>query len=387
MDNFSFHLPVRMHFGSDAVEKAGAEAAEIGKRVLLVYGKGSIHRTGVYDRLIKAFAGYDLEVFEFSGVSPNPLLSHAVEGAVKAKECRADVIVAAGGGSVIDEAKVISIGSFEATRASIWEYFVAGKIPQRAIPIIAVQTLPATSSETNPAAVITNDETQEKFSVRSPLLLPKAACLDPATTLHLPPDQTAYGCVDIMSHLLEGYFSHTDPYSPFQEKYALALSATVRESMDILHDDPASLDARSAVMWAGAWGWNGLGKAGWRGAGIPCHTLEHPLSGVYNLPHGAGLSIVIPAYLTYRREALEKRLQQFGRMVLSLQGTVDGEAVIAALKDWYHSIGVPVSFGEWSAVESFDIDLLVEQAIRLDALWQSSAMQERDFRTVYELMQ
>ena len=386
MKNFSFQIPTRTEFGEGSIKKAGEEAAKLGKRALLVYGKESIKRNGVYETITDSLKKSGIEWKEYPGVSPNPLLSHAFKGAELAKEFGADLIIAAGGGSVIDESKSISLGYYTDSETDLWKFFTREKTAENGLPIIAVQTMPATGSEMNQAAVITNDTTREKFSTRSIFIAPKVSLLDPSVTVTIPLRQTAFGCVDMISHLTEGFFSNRDDFAPVQEGYSLGLASAVKRSMDILFNDPENIKARSSVMWAASLGWNGLGPAGWEGAGIPCHTLEHPLSGIYNLPHGAGLSIATPAYLKLRKDILEERLIQFGKTVLNMSGKLNSETVIGGLEDWYRKISSPASFSDWKEVEHFDIKLLTKEAEKLNSIWNMSDFTEGEIEKTFNLM-
>ncbi len=387
MKDFSIHLKTRVEFGRGVIDSVGEEAARLGKRVLFLYGKESLKHNGIYDQIVQSFKDHEIDWVEHPGVSPNPTLSHAFRGAELAVSFHADLIVAAGGGSVIDEAKAVALGYYTDSENDLWSYYLRKQVPQKALPIIAVMTMPATSSEMNAASVMTNDQTREKFSVRSSILAPEVALLDPAVTVGIPLRQTAFACTDIISHLSEGFFTNTDEFAPVQEEFSLGLMTAVKKSMDILTDDPENLQARSAVMWAGSLGWNGLGPAGWEGARIPCHTLEHPLSGIYDLPHGAGLSIATLAYLTLRKEIYADRIITFGKRVLGTASDVTSEEVLKKLKSWYQKIGTPVSFAEWDKVPAFDIGLLTSESEKLNDMWKLSDFEPGEIEKAYRLME
>lgn len=385
MNRFSLHLKTRVEFGQGVISSVGREASAFGKRALFLYGQGSIKKNGIYDTVVQSCIDHGISLKEHPGAVPNPVISHAFSGAQAAREFQADVIIAVGGGSVVDEAKCIALAYYTSSTEELWQYYLRKKTAQQALPIIAVMTMPATSSEMNGASVMINDETKEKFSTRSQVLVPEVALLDPSVTLDIPLHQTAYAAADIMSHVLEGFFTRTDPFSPVQEELSLGLMSASKQSMDKILDDPRNFHARSSLMWAASLAWNGLASAGWEGARIPCHTLEHPLSGLYDLPHGAGLSITIPAYLTLRREKYADRLAVFGRRVLGLN-EVHPDSVIDGLKQWYRKIQTPSCFHEWPQVPSFDINLLVQHAEELNRIWQNSDFEPGEIRRTYELM-
>ncbi|MBW2637557.1 MAG: iron-containing alcohol dehydrogenase, partial [Deltaproteobacteria bacterium] len=193
MQNFIFENPTKIMFGKGQIEKTGREVARFGKKVLLVYGEGSIKKSGVYDRVVTSLRDADIEIVEFSGAKANPVLSHVLKGIEKARERRVDVILAVGGGSVIDAAKTIAVGA--KTGDDIWDYFIRKKTIRDALPVLTVVTLSASASEMNPAAVITREEGSQKFSIRSPFIQPKTSILDPEALFTLSPAYSAYSAV------------------------------------------------------------------------------------------------------------------------------------------------------------------------------------------------
>jgi len=388
MTNFEYYVPTRIIFGKRVLSKLGKEAAEMGRKALLVYGRESIKRSGLYDRILKQCDSEGIELVEHSGVTPNPVLSHASEGVRRAREAGVDFILAAGGGSVIDESKVIAAGA--ANEAPLWD-LVSRKAPvEKALPIIAIQTLPASSSEMNQVGVLTNKETNEKLSIKSPLLAPAKAFLDPELTFSIPKQYTAYACFDIMSHMLEGYFTMTADFAPVQEGIVEGLVTAVMAGLGRLLKDPEDYDARAAVMWAGALAWNGLANAGLKGASIPNHMLEHPLSALYDIPHAAGLTVVMPAWLEYKKSEITGRIIRFGEKILGLGGLsksdpgAAADRVIKAFRDWIRSINCPLSMKDLG-IEDPDIDELVKQGLRLCDFWGIKGYRAADLEAIYRL--
>ena len=382
MQPFTLEIPTKIVFGRDAIASIGKEASAYGKKALLLYGGGSIKQNGVYDAVTAALRRENIEIVEYAGVKPNPVLSHAVEGVQLAKNTDVDIVIAAGGGSVIDEGKAISIGA--ANPGPLWDFYNRAAEPKSALPLLAVQTMPATSSEMNMISVLTNETTKQKFSCRSVLQYPKVSFLDPSVTLSIPPEQTAYACTDIMAHVMEGYFSCTDPWPVVQDGYAEGMMRAVKLSMDRLLTNFRDYDARSAVMWAGALAWNGMSAAGLEGAGVPNHMLEHPLSGLYDLTHGAGLSIILPAWMTYFKEQVQSKLLRFGKQVFDMDGTPAAEDVIETLKNWYANIHTPISLRE-AGIENPDIRELTREALELCDVWGISGYSGEDITNIYEL--
>ncbi|MFO7850225.1 MAG: iron-containing alcohol dehydrogenase [Spirochaetia bacterium] len=389
MKNFQLQIPTKVLFGEGVLEKLGKEASNVGKKALLLYGRGSIKKNGVYDTVVKQLADAGIETVEHPGVKPNPILSHAEEGIRIAVKNGVDMIVAAGGGSVIDEAKAIAIGALN--EPPLWDFYTRKRSAADALPIIAVQTVPATSSEMNAASVLTNDRTMEKFSTRSDSVFPKVAFLDPTVTTGIPLEYTAYACTDILSHMMEGYFTTTAEWIPIQDGIVEGISRGVIEAMERLLVDPTDIDARSAVMWAGALAWSGLPSAGVDGASLPNHMIEHPLSGHYDIAHGAGLSIVISAWLRYMKPRISGRIILFGRQILGMGEQLEGlskdeqaDAVIDGLESWYRKIGTPVTFGEGGIVDP-DIEALTQQALQLGEYWGIRSYSAEDLRNIYRL--
>ena len=389
MQNFEWVTPTKVFFGAGILNRLGLETSLWGKRALFLYGKGSIKTSGLYNTVVAQLRGANIFFVEHADVQPNPRIVHATEGARKAKEHDLDCIVAVGGGSVIDEAKAIAVGALH--DEPLWDFYTRKAVFRDALPIIAVQTLPATSSEMNGASVMTNEETHEKFSIRSEMLYPKLAFLDPSLTLSIPVQYTAYACTDILSHLMEGYFTATADF-PLQDGMVEGVCRAVMGSLETILKTPRDFEARSTIMWAGALAWNGLLKAGVEGASIPNHMIEHPLSGMYDIAHGAGLSIVIPAWLKYMKSHIAHRIVLFGQRIMGLEKQLDGkpaieasDIVIEALEAWYQHIGTPIRLKE-AGLQALDIDACTKQAMALSKLWGVPGYTEADIRAIYRLM-
>ncbi len=387
MKNFEFYSPTRIIFGKDVLKDLRSVLKTYGDRVLFVYGGGSIKENGLYDRVKALCSGAGLTVSEYSGVEPNPRLHHAEAGAAKAAEAGAEVILAVGGGSVIDESKAIAAGAVY--DGDLWDFYSGKAVIKKALPVVAVQTLPATSSETNMVSVLTNTETNEKFGVRSPHIVPKAAFLDPELTFTIPVEYTAYASFDIMSHLLEGYFTSTDSFTPVQDGFVEGMVKAVMTSFTRIQDNPRDWDARASVMWAGALAWNGLCNAGVKGAVIPNHMLEHPLSALYDIAHGAGLAVVFPAWMRFRRDVIAPRIIRFGKNIMNMEDeirrlTESGacDLIIDRFSSFIRGMGCPMSLRE-AGIENPDIPELVKQARKLCGLWGISGYTDKDLETLY----
>ncbi|TFG60325.1 MAG: iron-containing alcohol dehydrogenase [Spirochaetales bacterium] len=369
MNTFTFYNPTKIVFGRDAVEKTGAEASALGKKALLLYGRSSLKSSGLYGRITSQLKKQGIQYVDFPGVKSNPVLSHCKEAIALAKKEKVDFILAAGGGSVIDEAKGIAAGYYY--KGDVWDLYNGKAKPTKALPILAVLTIPATGTEMNGGTVLTNEQTLLKASFMTSLVNPRVSILDPATTLSIPPDYTAYSVVDALSHLFEGYFTHSMKWAPLHEGYVEGLAKTIIQCGDKLKKDPKNYEARETFMWAATLAWNGLSTAGLAGATVPSHALEHSLSAMYDVAHGAGLSIVIPAWMKYALSKGNKQIAKFARNVLGINtgdAKADAEAGIAALKKWFKKIGSPVSFKD-AGIPKEDIPKIADNALVLCGLW------------------
>jgi len=370
MQNFVFENPTKIIFGKGSIARIGAEAKRFGRRVLMVYGMGSVRASGVYEQVLNSLKEAGVDVVELSGVKSNPLLSKAKEGIALARAKQVDAVLAVGGGSVIDTAKTIAAGV--KADHDPWEFFVYTKLVREALPVLVVLTMSASASEMNAAAVITNDETLQKFSVRSPLIQPKASILDPEVLYTVSPAYTAYSAVDIVTHMLEGYFTNTESgESPLQDRMVYAFMKTIMEATAKSLADPRDYDARANFMWSGTLAFNGLTTAGMGIVGFPVHMIEHSLSALYDIAHGAGLSIVLPGWMTW---SAAKRPARFARLAREFFGTAEADdakaaaAGIAKLRDWFRSIGSPVSLKEGGIPEG-DIEKIADNAVELAKTW------------------
>jgi alcohol dehydrogenase YqhD (iron-dependent ADH family) len=369
MQNFIFENPTKIIFGKQQISKIGRETARFGKKALLVYGMGSILKNGVYKQVADSLAKAGIAFVDFPGVKSNPVLSHVHKGIDLARRENVDVIVAVGGGSVIDTAKAIAAGA----KAShdVWDFFTFSKPITAALPVLTVVTVSASASEMNAGAVVTKEEGCQKYVIFSPLIQPKVSILDPTVLFSLSPEYSAYSAVDIITHLLEGYFNNTSASSILQDRLVEALIKTVMESTDIILEEPEHYNARANIMWGAVLGFNGLTTAGMGKVIMPVHMIEHSLSAMYDLPHGAGLSVVLPAWMIWALESKTEKLARFAREIFHVKGRGAKQAAqkgIACLKLWFESIGSPVSLQAAHIPES-DIDQIARNASALAQLW------------------
>ncbi len=370
MQNFVFENPTKIIFGKGSIAKIGAEVKRFGNRVLMVYGMSSIRTTGVYEQVLNSLKEAGIDIVELPGVKSNPLLSKAKEGIELARAKKVDVVLAVGGGSVIDTAKTIAAGA----RADHdpWEFFVYTKLVKDALPVLVVLTLSASASEMNAAAVMTKDETCQKYSVRSPLIQPKTSILDPECLFTLTPAYTAYSAVDIITHMLEGYFTNTETgESPLQDRMIYAFMRTLMEATGKSLANPRDYDARANFMWSGTLAFNGLTTTGMGIVGFPVHMIEHSLSALYDIAHGAGLSIMLPGWMAWSAKKKPARFARLAREFFGVSEADDAKAAaagIAKLKGWFSSIKSPVSLKEGGIPEG-DIEEIADNAVQLAQTW------------------
>jgi alcohol dehydrogenase YqhD (iron-dependent ADH family) len=370
MQNFIFENPTKIIFGQGQIRRIGQEAARFGKKVLLVYGQGSIKKNGVYDQVISSLSESHLSVVEFPGVRSNPVLSHTVQGIETAKRKGVEVILAVGGGSVIDTAKTIAAGVM--ADHDVWDFFTYKKTIQTALPVLTVVTISASASEMNAAAVMTREEGRQKYSIRSLLIQPKVSILDPSVLFTLDRAYSAYSAVDAVTHMLEGYFNNTEAnLSPLQDGMVEGLMKTIMGATETILKQPEDYDARANMMWAATLAFNGLTTAGMGQIALPVHMIEHSLSALHDIAHGAGLSIVLPGWMKSQLPSKARRFAKLAREVFGVVAGNDEEAALAGidrLKKWFSLIGSPVSLGE-AQIPAQDIEKIAENAAALAQLW------------------
>ena len=367
---FVYCNPTKICFGNGTVVETGKEVAAAGmKHVLLVYGKASIKRNGVYEAVTASLNAAGVAWTEWPGVAANPLLSHVRGGIALARESGVDGILAVGGGSVADASKAIALGVPAA--CDVWSFYMGQSAPQTALPLAVVLTLPATGSEMNGGTVVTHDETREKRAVVHPSLHPRVSVLDPEATVSVPPDYVAYSASDAISHTIESYLTRPPAFLPVQDGYAEGVVRAVMAATERILADPNDLEARGAMMWAATLAWNFLGSSGVGPWATPAHMLEHPLSGQHNIAHGAGLAVTGPAWMTWESRRRTDRLAAFARRIMDVQESDDAAAAaqgIARFRAWLKKIGNPVTLRDCGLGEA-QIPELARHAALLAQAW------------------
>ena len=354
MNNFIYNTPTKVFFGKNQEDKLGEILKSYNiKKVLLHYGKESIKKSGLYDKVINQLKTFKIDFVELGGVTPNPKLSLALKGVEIAKKEKVDLILAVGGGSVIDSAKLISVGA--KVDFNPWLFSIKEKTPNDHIPVGTILTISAAGSDMSNSCVITNDTTKEKRGFVSEENRCLFAILNPELTYTVSKYQTACGIVDIMMHTLERYFSSGDD-TPLTDNIALGLLKAVYDAGKILITDPYNYDARATIMWANSLSHNGLTGVG-RNYIMSVHQLEHELSGMYDeISHGAGLAVLWPAWAKIAYKAEIGRFSRYAYEVIGITKTNDSIAdilkAIEETQNYFISLGMPKSLRELNVKES-----------------------------------
>ncbi|KYG33506.1 iron-containing alcohol dehydrogenase [Alkalihalobacillus trypoxylicola] len=342
MNPFVFHNPTKLIFGKDQNKALLEQLNNVGKKVLLVYGGGSIKRNGLYNHVIESLARADKEVFELAGIEPNPRLTTVKKGVEICQKQHIDFILAVGGGSVIDATKAIAAGA--TSDVDIWDIITKKEIAHSALPFGTILTLAATGSEMNSGSVITNWESNQKVGWGSPHVFPSFSILDPENTLSVPMDQTVYGMVDMMSHVLEAYFHHATN-TPLQDRICESILKTVIETAPKLINDLHDIEARETILYCGTMALNGITQMGARGD-WGSHNIEHAISAVHDIPHAGGLAIIFPHWL---KKSMNERLERHVQLATEVFNVnIDDKSQeeialegIERLSEFWTSLGAP----------------------------------------------
>ncbi|ADK79988.1 iron-containing alcohol dehydrogenase [Sediminispirochaeta smaragdinae] len=348
MENFEFVSPTRIIFGRGTDREVGKTVAQYAKRVLIHYGSDRIKTSGLFDRVVSSLTAEGLEYVELGGVAPNPRLSLVREGIELCRKHSVDLILAIGGGSVIDSAKGIAAGVPDAEH-DVWDFFLGKGTPKVCLPIGVVLTIPAAGSEASRSCVLTNEDGWYKRGLGNDLFRPRFAVMNPELTFSLPPYQSASGISDIMSHIMERYFTNTTKVD-LTDRLCEATLKTVIENASLVIQHPEDYDARAEIMWASTIAHNDLLSTG-RIGDWGSHQIEHELSGMYDVTHGAGLAVIQPAWMKHVYKHDLKRFVQFAVRVWNVDERFDDPERtalegIGRLKAFFSSIGLPVSLKE-----------------------------------------
>lgn len=352
MHNFTFQNPTRIHFGKGSIEQLRNELPTFGQNILLVYGGGSIKKNGIYDAVLAILNDLQMNIFEVTGVEPNPRVSTARKGIEICKTEKIDIVLAIGGGSVIDCAKLIVAGA--TVEEDAWDIVKKKVFPQSALPLATILTLSATASEMNSGSVITNMETKEKLGWGSPYTFPKFSILDPEYTYTVPQDQIVNGVVDTMTHILEQYF-HNATNTPLTDEMSEGILRTIIDVAPKALAEPTNYEHRETLMLAGTLGLNGFLSLGSRGDWAT-HNIEHAVSAYYDIAHAAGLAILMPNWMRHNLHVQPERFARLAEKVFGVEragktAEQAGLEGIEALRAFWDSIGAPNSLAHFNITD------------------------------------
>lgn len=386
MNSFIYDIPVKVYFGKNQLGNLGSELKKYGKKVLLVYGGGSIKKIGLYDDVTKEIADNGLELFELSGIDPNPRIASVRKGAEICKTNQIDVVLAVGGGSSIDAAKWIAAAACADFDA--WDFFVKGAPVKEALPVITVLTIAATGSEMDPGGVISNPETKDKLGRLDMKLLPKASFLDPTVTYSVNAYQTACGAADMLSHVMEVYFD-MEPGMYMLDCFMEGMMKTIIRYAPIAMKEPDNYEARANLMWTSSWAINGFVRGG-RNIAWSCHPIEHELSALYDITHGHGLAILTPRWLRYcLDETTLPKYVQFGVNVFGIDSSLPpveiAEKSITMLEKFlFDDLGLSSSLTEIGA-KTEDFPLMAKKACMDSVIPGFKPLNQQDVEKILDL--
>jgi len=384
--NFDYCNPTRVIFGKGETDRVGKECQKLGKKVLFIYGGESIKQNGLYDRVMRHLREEKLIVYELGGVKPNPRIDKVREGVAICKKEKIDLVLAVGGGSVLDTGKVVAAGALYP--GDPWDFFIDEHKISGKIPLVTVLTLAATGSEMNHNAVITNEETLEKLGTHNPHLYPTLSILDPENTYTVPQDQTVNGIADMMAHVFEQYF-HPLPETPLQDRWAEGLMKTIIEYTPRVLQNPTDYDGRAVIMWCSTMALNHLLEEAGGGGEWTCHAIEHVLSAVYDIPHGAGLAIIFPQWMKYVLDVIPHKFAQFAERVWEIPRAHKSDKElglegIERTREWFRAIGAPTTLKEVGIGEE-RIPEMARMAVKSGKLGVTKVLDEKDVEEILKM--
>lgn len=363
MKDFTFYNPVRVEFGADKENHIGEYMAPYGvKKALIVFGSDRIKKSGLFDRVVKSLTEAGISYVELGGIKSNPVMAPVRQGVEICRAEGVDAVLAVGGGSVLDSAKFIAAGA--KYDGDAWDFASGKAAAQEALHIFDIMTLAATGSEMNCGAVVMNEDTLEKLGGAFPCMFPKVSVVNPELQNTVTADYLAYSAVDVFAHSLDLYFSATT-ISDFNLRLVENILKTVMETTETLLKNPQDTVARGEFAWAATMALNGVTFVGAEGNGYPSHVVEHSLSAIYDIAHGAGLGICLPAWMRFQAQFDQTRFERLAREVFGVEGA---EAGIEAMAQWFKKIGAPITLADANIPES-DIPAIVDNCFTMVELF------------------
>lgn len=378
MENFTAYNPVKLHFGNGVVNELGQAASALGKKAFLIYGKGSVLRNGSYDDTVDQLKKHNIEIVEFNGIKPNPVVSDVDRAAEKGIKEGIDLIVAVGGGSVIDSAKII--GVCIADKVKGWDVMKGKHTPETTIPLISVLTLAATGTEMNPTSVLQNMESGEKIGFRHPVMFPKHSFLDPNYTKSVPANYTAYGIVDLIAHSLEAWFGKGE--APLSDRIVISI---IKEAMEIgprLMNDLTNYTYRERIMWAATVALNDTTLHGRESGDWGVHAIGHVLSYLYDTAHGATLSITYPSWMKHLGTKNQARIKELGKALFNVDTVED---TVSRLEAFFKQLNSPVKISE-AGIDRSEKDAIIQLMHKNKVSGTHVILKDKDREAILEMM-
>lgn len=385
MRNFTFVNPTRVIFGQHTIPRIGAELARASiQKVMLVYGQGSIFRNGVYEQVVSSLQENGIQYEEFCGIQPNPIISKVQQGIQLARASNAQAILAIGGGSVFDSAKILAAGFHYSGEA--WDFFTGTARIEKALPVYGILTISGTGSEMNSTAVLTREDEMKKWVVVSNHLFPRLSIIDPSVQVSLSARNTAQGAADIVTHLLEVYFDGSHDVDIMRE-YMEGLLRTVISHSHVLVHTPDCYASRAQLAWAATLALNGSTYPGTRGGDWATHFMEHTLSAYYPVAHGTGLAILLPAWMQYTYREDPNTFQRFAQKIFDIHSgnpETDILTAIHRLQDFFQSLGLMASLSAVGVGEA-DLTRMAENAVQQGPLGVLKKLYFDDVLAIYRM--
>ena len=379
MENFVAYNPVKLFFGNNVTDKLGENSLNYGKKALLVYGKGSVVKNGIYNRIVQQLKSVGIDFIEYNGIKSNPIVEDVDEVTQLAIREKVEFIIALGGGSVIDSSKIMAISIANDFKA--WEIMKRKVKPKKALPLIAILTLAATGTEMNMFAVLQNNETKEKIGYGHPLVYPKESYLDPGFTLSVPHNYTAYGIADLIIHVLESYFGKGE--AKLSDRFGVEIIKEALEAGIPLLKELENYDYRERIMWAATNALNGLTAYGKHYGDWGVHDFGHNLSVLYDVPHGASLTIVMPAWLKIVKTKDPERIAGLGKALFGLEDNVD--ATIQQVENMFKRLDCPIRLQEVGIKES-ELQTIANQFIKNQSTGMNYVFTDEDRKRLVDFM-
>lgn len=363
MENFVFSNPTKIIFGADSELKIADELENAGiKTIMIVYGQGSIRQNGLYDKVVRKIIKKGMAFVDFAGAKPNPTLTHVKSGIELAIKSGVDAVLAIGGGSAIDSAKAIAAGV--KYQGDVWDFFEGKAVVTDSLPVYTILTIAATGSEMNGNSVITKEDERKKYSFSSELSYPKVSALNPAITFTVSPKQSACGAADAISHLIEGYFTKRNTQS-LHDKLVEATIKTIIKDIQIILKEPNNYEARASMMWSASLALNGFLSQGLKEVTFPNHLFEHSLSAMFDIAHGEGLAIVMPAWMRWMSLKEPLQFERFAKKIFKKKSAAEG---IDSFEEWLKKLGLATRLDE-VGIKKTDVESIATNISTQAKIW------------------